>query len=112
MGYSKRSVFQTLAYFDIFGYPLTFEELFEYFPEKTDKKFLQKKAGKRKFYFLKGRSKTVSTRLRREKESNRKLHTSQKVSKILSFIPTVQLIAVSGALSMKIVKRMMTLTYL
>lgn len=108
MGYSKKSILQALAYFDIFDYPLTFEQIYQYLPDKTTKEKLQKdlssiKSIKRKgeFYFLKNQSNNVLIRQQREKASREKLLLIKKISKIFELIPTIQLLAISGALSMK-----------
>ncbi|MEK6847477.1 MAG: hypothetical protein AABY16_04905, partial [Nanoarchaeota archaeon] len=56
---------------------------------------------KNRRHFLIGRKKIVFERLKREKISMNKLEIAKKAAKILSFIPTVKLIGVSGSLSLK-----------
>lgn len=108
----EKLIIRTLVYSDIFDYPLTKEEVWRYLiSNKPIKKKLFEQildAGvapllrmtKRKFYFLKNRSSIVQTRARRGRESLKKIKLAKKVAGILSKIPTIQLIALSGALAM------------
>jgi len=52
------------------------------------------------YYFLKGREKTVSLRLKRERYSKKKMETAKKIAGILAKIPFVKMVGVTGALSM------------
>jgi len=113
MGSSKHILY-TLLYSDIFDYPLTREELWHYLlflpqgnknpiPQNLD--FLLKKLNKyiqynNGFFYLSGRDSIVQSRKRREKISKEKLIVAQKIAKILSFIPSVLFIGISGSLSM------------
>ncbi|MBI2327160.1 hypothetical protein HYU92_02470 [Candidatus Curtissbacteria bacterium] len=108
---TEQAILATLAYHDIFDYPLTIREIHRYIinyqtPQKAVEKNVnvllnQHKIGERRgFYFLKNRSMIVSTRLKRQKYSIPKLKKAQFFAQILKFIPTVKLVAISGALSM------------
>ena len=52
------------------------------------------------FYFLRGREKIVETRKKREKESRKKLEIAKRTAGFLKIIPTVKMVAVTGALAM------------
>lgn len=108
----ERAIIKTLVYSDIFNYPLSKEELWKFLiGKKTDKKnFIKLKllkslprivCLKKNLYYLYGRKKTIDIRNAREKESRKKIYIARKVIKKLSFVPTIQFIGISGALSLK-----------
>ncbi len=102
-------VIRTLSYFDIFDYPLTFSEIKKYLcckREISDDELydaigllavVQEFDG---FYYLLGRNKIVQMRAERYEISADKLAKAKVISKVLSFIPTIKYIGVSGSLSM------------
>ncbi|MCR4263598.1 MAG: hypothetical protein NUV98_02665 [Candidatus Roizmanbacteria bacterium] len=94
------SALRTLCYSDIFDYPLTRSEI-ENYQIGTNKipispKYVEKKGI---YYFLKGRKKIVEWRKKREMWSNQKLERSGRLARFLTLIPTVKLIAVTGAVA-------------
>ena len=104
-----QSIIKTLSYFDIFDYPLTLAEIRKY-SEKTielsDEELLEEvlsisiiQESQSFFYFL-GRSEIVAKRLERSDTSIQKFGKARVVAKILSKIPMVEYIGVSGSLSM------------
>lgn len=105
----QESIIKTLTYFDIFDYPITFVELKKYCDVKiavNDEELLdildsiymvQESSG---FYHLIGREKIVEKRLVRSELSIQKMVKARVISKILSRIPFVKLIGISGSLSM------------
>lgn len=106
-----QSIIKTLCYSDIFEYPLTSSEILKYYlGTKVSKKEFKKRLDslvlknliekKGKFYFLIGRSKICLTRKNREKESATKWLRAKRFAKILSRIPSIKMIGVSGSLSM------------
>lgn len=115
--YEKKAILKTIIYSDIFDFPLKKEEIWAYLSVENGKrigreKFYKilneltnsKKAYLRKIndlYCLKGRENIVLIREQREKESRGKILAAQKISKFLSFIPTIKLIGLSGSLSLK-----------
>src|SRR3989344_65841 len=105
MDSSRNSVFKTLLYFDIFEYPLTKEQIWQFLNKKISRKdfenSLKDVSNKNSFYFLKGKIANISKRKKREGFSAPKIERAEEVAKKLSFIPTLHLIGISGSLSMK-----------
>ena len=115
-----KAIFSSLAYSDIFEYPLKKEEVFEWliggkelssFVQKDIDKKLQaltknKKIGKREGYFyLKGRAKIVRIRKEREKWSNAKIKVAENIAVILRKIPWIKLIGITGGVARKNAKK-------
>lgn len=112
----EKTILRTLAYADIFDYPLTSEEIFRFLITDNPvnfgalKKTLDRmdKDGSRigsdeqgELFFLRGRKELVSLRKIREKISQKKLKLAQKIACLLKIIPTIKLIGVTGRLAMK-----------
>ena len=111
----RASILKTLAYADIFDYPLTASEIHHWlirsnqFPvvsiqqlqvalqQTVNCKLVTVNSG---FYFLTGRQKIVSLRQARSRWSQEKLKLARRVGDWLKFIPTIKLVAVTGALAM------------
>ena len=104
----QKAVLKTLAYADIFDYPLTLQEIERWlikFKAPSSKikttiqnaKLIQAKKG---FYFLNGKEELLELREKREKWSQNKLKIAQKVAKWLKLVPTISMVAVTGALAM------------
>ena len=98
----------SLIYHNIFDYPLTFAELIKWavgsgakdlINTLSKKDILIKKNGD--FYFLQGRDGLIYKRLLREKISDKKLAVAKKAAFYLSKIPTIKMVAVTGALAMR-----------
>lgn len=102
-------IIKTLSYFDIFDYPLTFEELKKYLCceiDFTDDNLfdminsissIQESNG---YYHLLGRQHITSTRSERSDTGIAKYAKAKIIAKILSTIPTIEYIGISGSLSM------------
>lgn len=108
----SKAILATLAYHDIFDYPLKYEEIRQFLIGRTstDRQLtasLTKLIKDRKIregnghYFLKGRAKIVQKRKLRQKYSQQKLRRAHLYAKLLTLVPTVKLIAISGALAME-----------
>lgn len=107
----KQSIQATLAYHDIFNYPLTESEIHAYLIgnksslthiKSKAKLLVQKKIiGKRReFYFLSKRKNLPALRIMRKKISQEKLKRAIYFATVLRLIPSIELVAISGALSM------------
>jgi len=108
----KKAVLRTLAYADVFDYPLTVSEIWQFLitKKKTSLSIVQKTlnlmvkqkklATDSQFYFLSDRGQTVLKRLKREKSSLQKLKIAHRVANWLKLIPTIKMVAVTGALAM------------
>lgn len=102
----KKSILKTLVYFDLFYYPLTAYETWQYLPEKTDyltcKKTLDslvdenKISQKESFYFLKNKENLIDYRNNRYHFANRKIKIAKKTVKLFKYIPWVKFIALSN----------------
>jgi len=109
---AKKAVLRTLAYADVFDYPLAVSEIWQFLitKKKTSLSIVQKTlnlmvkqkklATDSQFYFLSDRGQTVSKRLKREKSSLQKLKIANRVANCLKLIPTIKMVAVTGALAM------------
>jgi hypothetical protein len=95
------STLSTIAYADIFDYPMTGQELVAWaIQDKTtpyDVKGIERKKG---FFFLKGRSYLVAKRIRRQQSQGAKWQIAKRAARWLSLIPTIQLVGVTGGLAM------------
>ena len=105
----ERSVLKTLAYADIFNYPLKKDEVWRFLISQTSQsepKVLRvlsvcpKISQKGDFYFLKGREKNVSLRKKREKWSQKKIEIAHRVARWFKVIPWIKMVGISGALAM------------
>lgn len=111
----RESIFKTLAYADIFDYPLTLDEIWRFWiGEKTaSKDWIKKEIESFSFicnsnkilFFLKGKEENVKIRQEREKEGRKKYKIVQKVAYLFSHIPSVYLIGISGGLAMNNVSK-------
>lgn len=124
---SYNSILSTLAYADIFDYPLTEEEIFEWLISlKTEDRGRKSEARRQKaedrkyfahslqlaldshlisvkegFYYLSGRDEIIKIRQERERYSTPKLQRAEKVAGILRLIPWIKLIGITGGLARK-----------
>ncbi len=89
----------SILYHDIFDFPLTKRELLRWntpYKTKTKKKVVEKDG----YFFVEGREDLVEKRKLRQKNSLKKLIYAKKVVKLLSQIPTIQMIGITGSLAM------------
>jgi len=104
-----RNILKTLAYFDIFNYPLTAEEIIQFLPEKNTKsafheslknllkeKLIFKISG---FYSLQNREMLATRRIEGNKRAAQHLQIARRIAKFLSGFPFVKSVCVSGSLS-------------
>lgn len=97
-------MFRTLAYADIFDYPLTKDEIHTWLikgdsfaPAKVSPYWRQSGG----YYYLTGRRKIVVLREQRFRASQAKLTKLKKLVFIFKFLPFIKLVCVTGALAMK-----------
>lgn len=107
-----KAIFRTLTYADIFDYPLEDKEIWQYLISGNRvgfdllKEELAKAVGQKqiflagKFYFLQGREKIVALRKRRKIASRNKMKIAHRVAGWLKSIPTIKMVAITGALAM------------
>jgi len=115
-----KAILKTLAYADIFDYPLTLREIHKWLigrkvvlrqVEKVVEKLYQEsrqgrgspKAAsikyKGEYYFLPRREKLVAKRWRREKQSAVYFRKAKILSQVLKLVPWIKLVGVSGGLA-------------
>src|SRR5690349_10487006 len=103
-----RAIFYTLAYADVFDYPLTVPQIHRYLPstKASIEQVAQILDATRPFsrvgdYFtLRGREGIVETRLRRKKVAERLWPHAARYGRLISSLPFVRMIAVTGSLAM------------
>lgn len=105
-----RLILKTVLYSDIFEYPLTDQQIWKYLiaSETIDREDFEKALKNIKspveerggWYFISGRESLIKKRLKRKKESAKKLEIVYETVANLSKIPTVLLIGVSGGVSL------------
>lgn len=107
----RTSIVKTLAYSDIFDFPLTFSEIFKYYEGRfliTKKSLMESLTQmvisgqietKYEFYFLPGRASLILKRKRCLRESSKKFRIAVQAVKVLKMIPTIKLIGISGSLA-------------
>lgn len=112
----EKAIIDTLAYFDIFDYPMTEFEIwkFLYFENKPDRNFtysevrkilLENEYLKTKlnfkdgYCFIKGREYIIQSRRRRYGYAERKYMKVMRVIKVLRFFPFIKMIAVCNTLA-------------
>lgn len=111
-----QAILKTLAYASIFEYPLKSQEINHWLIWPNPKNFPFSKAVKQAlkiliqkktvstlddFFFLAKENKIIKKRRLRQIWSQEKLKKAYQTAGLLSFIPTIQMIALSGALAME-----------
>jgi len=106
------SILATLAYHDIFNYPLNAKEIHKYLVkrksstieiERNLKKLLisKKIILKNNLYSLSASNSLARTRNIRKKISIEKLKKAKRFARLLNIIPSIKLVAITGALAME-----------
>ncbi len=104
----QRAILTTILYSDIFSFPLTKDELWKFLI--SEKKISRSEFGsclqnssllvhKEAFYCLKKRERIITQRKKNLPEVARKMKRAQRIAQILSRIPSVLFIGVSGGLA-------------
>jgi hypothetical protein len=102
------SIFHTLAYADIFDYPLTAPEVYRYLtslkasPEEVTRLLADETlfAQVNGYFALRGREQIVETRERRAKNSARLWRKAGRYGRMIASLPFVRMVAVTGSLAM------------
>lgn len=108
---ARSAILKTLAYSDLFDFPLSQEELWRYlkYDKPVDKKYflaaLQQMTGQTLgyqagVYFLLDHDFQVALRKKRSLISDKKLQRARLAARLLRIIPTIQFIGISGSLAM------------
>ncbi len=98
----RSDVLRTLAYADIFDYPLTLTEINHWLISSSVITSLSGKITKTNgYYTLTNRSHLIKLRQARSRFSQEKLQLARRVGEWLKSIPTIKLVAVTGALAMR-----------
>jgi hypothetical protein len=99
---------ETLAYSDVFDYPLRAAEVHRYLPiaatanelrNALDCKppFVDSAHG---YYFLAGRASLVALRLQRESNAQRTIRIAYRIGRLLGSLPFIRMVALTGSLAM------------
>jgi len=105
---TDRAVLTTLAYADIFDFPLTAQEIFRYcigkrVTGKSVRKSLSHLSGmhadEKTFFTLSKRNTILSTRRQRGRESFVKWRVAVRTARFLAYIPSIMFVGVTGALA-------------
>jgi hypothetical protein len=103
----ERAILEALAYSDIFGHPLTLDELHRFLPVRADKADLlpalnnleEQVESNGEYYFLAGRMDIVETRKERVARSKKLLPHALRYGRILGALPFVRMVALTGSLA-------------
>lgn len=93
----------SILYHSIFDYPLSFSELIKW---RIKDSFKYNKVGeididyKNGFFFIKGKECLLYKRKTRERISKKKIEYAKKATKLISFIPSVKFVGLTGSLAM------------
>lgn len=92
----------TVAYADVFDYPLTIEEFRLWYVKRRNLPLRLPPGVVRQgaYIYLKGRWSIVSERKKRLLASKEKWRIARRVGRWLRFVPTIQLVGVTGGLAM------------
>ncbi len=120
IGDRKRAVLETLAYSDVFEFPLRLDEVHRYLslPATVEqvsvcleesRRVVESRGG---YYFLRGRSETVHLRMAREKRSRVFLPIALKYGRLLGSMPFVRMVALTGSLAVMNVSKEVDFDYM
>ncbi|HTP00506.1 MAG TPA: hypothetical protein VMJ64_03975 [Anaerolineales bacterium] len=106
-GSVERAILETLAYSDIFNYPLRADEIVRYMPVAATLEQVRRSlddAGPvvqclRGYYFLEGREAIVRVRERREPASLKQLRVAYRIGRLLGRLPFIRMAALTGSLA-------------
>lgn len=88
-------------YHNIFDYPLTLNELVKWTAISAVELDSQEVLFKNGYYYLEGREGLIYKKLLKDRISNKKIKIARHAAKILSYIPTIYMVSLTGSLAMK-----------
>ncbi|MCU0680152.1 MAG: hypothetical protein MUF50_02495 [Planctomycetes bacterium] len=104
----KEAVLRAVVFFDLFNYPLSTRELWQYLDRSATffevqnvlvdlmaKKIIQEQSG---FFFLKGRREIIISRRERYSSSVEKISIARFAAKLLSYLPWVKMVALGNSI--------------
>lgn len=94
----------SVLYHNLFDFPMSFPDLIKWVPHKSLYSYADQEVfitSKRGYSYLEGREGIIYKRLLRRRVSDKKIEIAKKASQVLSFIPTVQMVAITGSLAMR-----------
>jgi hypothetical protein len=104
----KRAILETLAYSDVFSYPLRLDELHHFLPVSASVgeltaclNELDQIGSDDGYYFLSGRAQIVMLRKQREESSRRAFERAMRYGRILGMLPFIRMVALTGSLAMR-----------
>ncbi len=103
----KEAIIEVIAFFDLFDYPLTRQEIWKYAKIRQntpiiinnilDRGELNNIAEQRNgFYFLSGRENIIKIRMAKYNYTDKKIKRALRVAKLFKFIPWIKMIAVGN----------------
>lgn len=102
----QESILKTVIFFDLFSYPLTKWEIWQYLNVEIGLDLLengveglivaQKLAQKDGFYFLPSREEIIETRRERYNFANYKIKLAREATRLFKWLPSVKMVAVSN----------------
>ena len=103
----ERAILETLAYSDVFDYPLTLDELHRFLTIPATVAEIQECmlgmkniAFANGYYFLAGRNEIVDIRNQREENSRKAYRRAMFYGRILGRLPFIRMVALTGSLAM------------
>lgn len=98
----SRGAYFSVIYHSIFDYPLKVDELYEWkvAERHSPKEFGQALQAEKGYVFVAGKQKSILKRKIREQLSFKKREIAKNAAEVLSLIPTVQFVGLTGSLAM------------
>ncbi len=108
-GTLERAIIETLAYSDVFEFPLRLEEIHRYLPVRAEREEIldalhslgEQVGAKNGFYFLTGRETIVEVRAAREAYSRAVLPSALRYGRMLGALPFIRMVALTGSLAVQ-----------
>ncbi len=102
---TRMRVIATVAYADVFDYPLSLPQLYRWFigagvPGRIPPELMIRRSGKTEYVTLPRRGHLMALRRRRERISQEKWEQARSFARFYRIIPTVRLVGVTGGLAM------------